>query len=294
MLTDSPVGANLPILPAMFATIGHTFQLMKMSWRVLMKDRELILFPLMSGVALLVAAGIFAGVGAATGTLGRMSDAAGGATEEATVADAVLGGLMLLVAYFIVIYFNSALVASAMKRLRGGEPDIAYGFSRASAHIPAILGWAIISATVGLILQALRSRTNNMLGQLAVGLVGGVWAYVTFFVVPVLVAEGLGPITAIKRSGSLFRQTWGRQVTASFGFGLVYVVAMLIAFLPAALLFTISPILGIIVGVILVSLAMATVAALEGIFKAALYDFAIGEPPEEFDTPTLRSAYRSM
>ncbi len=278
----------------MFATIGHTFQLIKMSWRVLMKDRELILFPLLSGLALLVAAGVFAGIGAATGTLGRVSDAATGATEEATIADAVLGGAMLLVAYFIVIYFNAALIASAMKRLRGGEPDLAYGFNRASSHIPAIIGWALISATVGLILQALRGRSDNMLGQIATSIAGAAWAYATFFVVPVLVAEGIGPIAAIKRSGSLFRQTWGRQFVASFGFGIVYIIAMLIAFLPAALLFAIMPVLGIVVGVLLVALAMATVAALEGIFKAALYDYAIGEPPEEFDSATLQSAYRSM
>lgn len=278
----------------MFATIGHTFQLIKTSWRVLMKDRELILFPLMSGVALLVAGGLFAGIAAATGTLGRVSDVATGATEEATIADAVLGGLMLLVAYFIVIYFNAALIASAMKRLRGGEPDLAYGFSRASTHIPAILGWAIISATVGIILQALRGRSDNMLSQFATSIAGAAWAYATFFVVPVLVAEGIGPIAAIKRSGSLFRQTWGRQFVASFGFGIVYLIAVAIAFLPAALLYAIAPVLGIVVGVLLVAIAMATVAALEGIFKAALYDFATGDPPEEFDTTTLRNAYRSM
>lgn len=276
----------------MFATIGHTFQLIKISWRVLMKDRELILFPVLSGITLLIVVGIFALIAMSTGTWDRLGDAAG--AEEMSVSDMVLGAILLVVTYFIAIYFNAALIASAMKRLRGGEPDLAYGFSRASAHIPAILGWAIISATVGIILQALRGRTDNFIGQLATSIAGAAWAYATFFVVPVLVAEGMGPIAAIKRSGSLFRQTWGRQFAASFGFGIVYIVAVLIAFLPAALIFTLSPIAGIVVGVLLVALAMATVAALEGIFKAALYDYATGSPPEEFDTATLRSAYRAM
>ncbi len=278
----------------MFATIGHTFELIKMSWRVLMKDRDLILYPIFSGISLLLVLGVFAGIASGTGTLDRVQTLGGEGESEATVADAAMGALLLLATYFVAIYFNTALVAAAMMRLRGGDPDLAYGFRRATSHLPAILGWAIIAATVGLILQALRSRTDNFIGQLAVGMVGGVWAYVTFFVVPVLVAEGLGPIAAIKRSGSLFRQTWGRQVAASFGFGIVYIVAAVVAFLPGALIFTISPIAGIVVGVLLVSLALATVAALEGIFKAALYDYAVGDPPQEFDTETMRSAYRAM
>jgi hypothetical protein len=74
----------------------------------------------------------------------------------------------------------------------------------------------------------------------------------------------------------------------------VYVVAALIAFVPAALIFAIAPILGIVVGVFLVAIAMGTVQALEGIFKAALYEFAVGETPQGFDTSTLRGAYRAL
>jgi hypothetical protein len=279
----------------MFATIGHTFELMKMSWRVLMKDRELIVFPLLSGVSVLALLAVFAGIGAGTGSLDRVLAASAEASaEEVTVVDAVLGITLYVLAYFVVIFFNSALVAAALDRLRGGEPDVGSGLRAAQARLPAIIGWALIAATVGLLLQALRGRTDNPLGRMAVSLVGGVWAYVTFFVIPVLVAEGIGPIEAIKRSSGLFRRTWGRQVTASFGFGFVYVIAMLIAFLPAAALFAIAPLAGIVVGVLSMALALAVVAALEGIFKAALYDFATGSVPEGFDTATLRSAYRAL
>jgi hypothetical protein len=279
----------------MFATIGHTFELMKMSWRVLMKDRELILFPLLSGVSVLALLAVFAGIGAGTGSLDRVLAASAEASaEEVTVVDAVLGITLYVLAYFVVIFFNSALVAAALDRLRGGEPDVGSGLRAAQARLPAIIGWALIAATVGLLLQALRGRTDNPLGRMAVSLVGGVWAYVTFFVIPVLVAEGIGPIEAIKRSSGLFRRTWGRQVTASFGFGFVYVIAMLIAFLPAAALFAIAPLAGIVVGVLSMALALAVVAALEGIFKAALYEFANGESPLEFDRSTLQTAYQAL
>jgi len=47
-----------------------------------------------------------------------------------------------------------------------------------------------------------------------------------------------------------------------------------------------------VVGVLTVGLALCTVQALEGIFKAALYEFAMGEKPAEFDLRTLQNAYR--
>lgn len=278
----------------MFATIGHTFSLVKQSWHVLMGDRKLILFPLMSAVALLAIIAVFAGIAATTGSLGRLDTMTGGQETEATTGDFVLSALLLVTTYFVVMFFNAALIATAMERLRGRPATIGYGLSKASSHVPAILGWAIIAATVGLILNALRERTDNFLGQIAVSIAGGVWAYVTFFVVPVLIVEGLGPIAAIKRSGQLLRETWGRQVTANFGFALIYVAAALIAFLPAALLFSISPILGLTVGVALVALALGTVQALEGIFKAALYDFATGSTPVGFEQADMRSAYRAL
>ena len=278
----------------MFASIGHTFSLIRQSWGVLMQDRRLILFPIMGAVALLLLVGVFAGVAATTGSLDRLDTIAGGGETEATAADMVLSGVMLAASYFIVMFFNAALIATAMERLKGRPASIGYGIAKASSHAPAILGWAIIAATVGLILNALRERTDGFLGQIALSIAGGVWAYMTFFVVPVLIVEGLGPIAAIKRSGALLKGTWGNQVTANFGFMFLYIGAALVAFLPAALLFTVSPVLGLTVGVALIALAMGTVQALEGIFKAALYDFATGSTPMGFEQSDMRSAYRAL
>ncbi len=273
-------------------TIGHTIELIRMSWRVLMKDRELIVFPILSGIGVLIAAGAFFLIASVTGTLDRI--AAEGADTSPGALDIALSLALYVAGYFIVIFFNAALVAAALERLRGGDPNVGSGLRAAATHLPQILGWAIIAATVGLILQLARGRTDNFLGRVALAIVGGVWAYLTFFVVPVLVAEGLGPIAAIRRSGSLFRRTWGQQVAASFGFGLVYILVVLVAFLPAAAIFAVSPIAGLAAGAVIVGLTVATVQALEGIFKAALYEFANGEAPLGFDSGTLSDAYRAL
>jgi len=285
----------------MFRTIGHTFELMKMSWRVLQKDRELILFPIMSGIGLILMVLLFLGIAAGTGTLDRLADAGnsngtGGSTgSEFQPVDFAVTAALYFASSFIVIFFNAALVAAALERLRGGDPNIGSGIRAAASHLPAIIGWALIAATVGLILQILRDKLkDNFIGQIVLGMVGGVWAYLTFFVVPVLVAEGIGPIGAVKRSSSMFRETWGRQFTASFGFGIVYVIALIIAIIPAAVLMMVTPILGIVVAAITIPVASGTVQAMEGIFKAALYEFALGESPLEFDRNTLSGAYRAL
>ena len=274
----------------MFRTIGHTFELMKMSWRVLMLDRELILFPIMSGLALLVLSPLMLGLASATGTLERLDAEA---AESVGAVDAIVGAAFVFLSSAVVIFFNAALVAAALERLRGGDPNIRSGLRAASARLPQIIAWAFITAVVSIILQALRER-GGIGGTIAAAIGGAAWSVATFFVIPVLVAEGVGPIEAIKRSASLLRETWGRQVTASFGFMIVGVVALLIAIVPAALLFLVHPLLGIAVGVPLVAVAFGTVQALEGIFKAALYDYAKGETPHGFDRDTLANAYNPI
>jgi hypothetical protein len=275
----------------MFATIGHTWELMKMSFGVLKKDKELLWFPVFSGIGVAIVLGLFFAIGAATGSLDRLSSSSE-TTQQVTGGDYALMVVSFFLIYFVTIFFNAALVSAAIERLRGGDPDVSSGLAKAFSHIHNIIGWAIITGTVGLILQVLRSRSDNFFARLALDLVGGVWAFMTFFVVPILVAEGLGPLGAIKRSSELVRKTWGRQIAANFGFAIVYLIAVLIAIVPGILIGLIVPVAGIVVGLVAMAIAMSVVQALEGIFKAALYEYALGERPQEFDLRTLQTAYR--
>jgi cobalamin biosynthesis protein CobD/CbiB len=122
-------------------------------------------------------------------------------------------------------------------------------------------------------------------------LIGGVWAYTTFFVVPIIVLEGTGPLQAIGQSTSLIRATWSRQFTANFAFGIAYFLAFIVIALPAAAAWTVSPVLAIVVAVLLGGLAFATLPALQGIFTAALYRYTKGEASPGFDQQTLAGAF---
>ena len=280
----------------MFRTIGNTWQITKLSWKVLQLDRELIFFPIMGTLGAVLVGAVAAGVFGATGTFDRLGNTG---DAEFNVVDLIIA----LVAYFgglyMVIFFNSALVAAARERLEGGDPNVMSGIRAVRGMWLAILGWTLITGTVGLLLQALQSmaRENShgvmrIVAIILVSLLQTAWAYITFFVIPILVVERVGPITAIRRSGSLLRQSWGEQLTASFSFFLIYLLAILIVAIPVVILVFIAPVAAIIVGVILGGIAIASVAAMEGIFKAALYEWvAEGKGSEWFDRQLLADAY---
>jgi len=263
-----------------------------------MKDKELIFFPIMGGVGVLILLGVFFAIASATGTLdhletpNRINPTTG--LEESTIVpvDIILAGTTFFAAYFVIIFFNAALISAAQERLRGGDPNVGSGLSHAAKHVHTILGWAIIAAVVALILMYLRSRSRgSMMGSIGTSLLSSGWAMITFFVIPILVTEGVGPITAMKRSTGLFTATWGRQLTSNFGFGIIYMGVMLIVGLITAIFSAISPIIGIPIGVVVFAIGIGGVQAMEGIFKAALYDYARGEKPLIFQETDLRSAY---
>lgn len=273
----------------MFRTLGNTWKIVKISWRVLLKDKELLWFPVMSGVGVLIVIAIAAGVFGAMGTFERLGSSGEAQTQT---GDVIVGLLALFGAFFMINYFNAALIGAARHRLKGGDPDLGTGFSAVNRHLPAVLGWTAISVVIFLILQYLRNRQSGFLYDLIVGIIGAVWAYMTFFVIPVLIVEGVGPIEAIKRSAGYFRRTWGEQLASNFGFGILRIGVGIIAAVPIALIASISPIAAIIIGVPVIGIGFAAVQALEGIFKAALYEYvAEGVQPQFFDRETLAGAY---
>ena len=274
--------------------IKRSWQLVKSSWSVLRADRELMLYPVASGIVTFVGVALVFLAWASSGGLDRLTD------ESFGIVDVVLLFILYFVVSTVVIFFNSALVAAANIRLDGGDPTLADGFRIAASHLPAILGWAAIAATVGLVLQALRER-GGVMGAV-VSLIGNMaWSLITFLVVPILVVEGVGPIEAIKRSASLLRKTWGEQIVGAFSIGLVIVLAFLgVAVVGGVIvfaLFSLAAVLGavalvlLVAGLILIALIGST---LSGIFNIALYRYAVGKSSGDyFPQETLASAFRA-
>src|SRR5918999_1172881 len=177
--------------------IRRGFRLLGASWDVLRSDKELLVLPVLSFLAIAVATAAIGAVAWAGGL--------GSERESLTALDYVYLGILYFVAYSIGIFFNAAVVGAATVRLQGGDPTVGDGLRLAGSKVGKIAGWAAISATVGLILRSLEERFG-FLGDIIVGLIGVVWGAITFFVVPVLLYEPVGPAEGIKRSASIFKQ----------------------------------------------------------------------------------------
>lgn len=271
----------------------RSIELTKASIAVLRTDKELLLFPLVSFLAMVLVTVTFAVPLLVSGAITRTAE---GSVDPIAV---ILGALFYLVSYSVIFFFNTALVGAALIRLDGGDPTLRDGLRIAMSRLPQIIGYAIIAATVGMILRAIAER-GGIVGALVAGLAGFAWNIATFLVVPILVVEKVGPVQAIKRSSSLLRGTWGEQLVGNIGisliFGLLALAVGLIGVGIIAVLWTISPALGVI-GIVALVLAIAAItlvaAAVSGIFTASLYRYATkGDGGTMFRTDTLAAAFR--
>ena len=275
----------------MLQKLSNSWGLIKASGRVLQADKELIVFPLISSIALFLVTAtfflplIFSGTGfevsESTGSLGY-----------------VLLFLYYMVQYTVMFFFNSALVGAAMIRLDGGDPTVADGLRIAFSRLGSILGYAAIAATVGLLLRTASERSGS-LGRFVIGLVGMAWNLATFLVVPVLVTHNVSPLQAIKESARILKRTWGEQVVGNVGIGAVFFLAYMalaVVSIPAIIL-AFSSGQGAVIAAVLAVVALAFIllalvnASLSGIYSAALYRFATTGEAGRFDDDVLRNAF---
>jgi hypothetical protein len=266
--------------------LQNSIDLAKASWGVLRDDRKLTVLPLLSGLAMLVVALVFFGPVALI--------ARNGSGDSSKPAVWILGAVGYLVITYVVVFFNAALVYAADKRLRGEPVTIGEAIHEAGSRAHVLLPWAVLSATVSVALRALEERAG-IVGRIVGSLIGLAWSLVTFLVLPVLVIEQLGPIEAVKRSTELFKRTWGENMIASAGIGIVALVATLVGAIPCVLLIAIGgpiAVLGIIALVTWVIGVQIVAAALTGILQMALYRFAVDGTVPGFDLDQLRGAFR--
>ncbi len=273
--------------------IARTWSLMAESWQVLKQDKNLLVFPLISGICCLMVLASFAVPMYATGAWEPP------ARDASTQHQVLYYGTLFVFYfcnYFVVVFFNAAIVACAAARMSGGEPTIGDGLRAAISRLPVIIGWALVSATVGLILRIIEDRSDKV-GQIVAGLLGMAWTVVSFLVVPILVIENKNPFAALSESTSLLKRTWGEQLVSNFSFGGIFFLLALPAIALAILAFYLG---GAMIGIpcallaVIYLIALSLVqSALQAIFQTALYLYARdGVVPEGFNADVLGTALR--
>jgi len=281
-----------PVINRLADRFRQSWEVVKVSWTVLLQDKELLAFPILSSIA-----GILLFIGLAIPGMAVVANWTVANPDGSTVihgegGDFVLGGMILwyFSTAFVATFMNAALVACVRKRLAGGDPTLGYGLTEAARRIVPILGWSLLTTSVGILLRLMASGAKErggllgFIGQVVVGLIGFAWTIATMFVVPVMIIEGSGVFASFKRSAELLRRTWGEQLilNASVGFVFTYLygaVAGLVTFVVFLRLFVIPfaiwPV--VVAAGLFVAIAFVLQFTLTGIFNTVLYTFATGE-----------------
>lgn len=280
----------------MFGRISYTWSLMRAAWDVLKRTKGLLVFPFLSGICCLAIIASFAIPLVASD---NWKPPQGNDPPEKQILYYLTLFTIYFLGYTVITFFNVAVVAGASARLTGGEPTVGSCLSEAAKRIHLIVGWALVSATVGIVLRIIEDRSPKI-GQFVAALLGSAWAIASFLVVPALVVDNMGPIAALKQSGRMLTKTWGDQIVGNFSFGLIFFLLALPIFALFGLgAFEIAkhniPLGGACIALgavafIVLSLVQST---LQTIFQTALYLHVKGVEEHGFPAELMANALRT-
>jgi hypothetical protein len=267
----------------MFDKIGRSWALAAQCLKVLREDPALMVFPLISTAALFVLLASFAApVWVVAHHLDPLQTQYS-TTHTARLLYYVMLGAFYLITYAVMMFFNTAMIAVALRRLDGEDASIAEGLQLAWANVSAIVAYAVIAASIGALLRAIEERVG-FIGRIVVGFIGAGWTIASSMTLPVLVVENVGPVEAISRSLELMKRNWGENIVGTGGIGLAVAVIAVPTVIPAYILMksafatkqwsNIIPALALMAAVLLVIGVVRT--TLHAIYTAALYRFATG------------------
>lgn len=261
----------------MFDRLVRSWSLIRGSAAVVRDNKSLLLFPVVSGLATII---IF--VSFLTPLLG-VEDFDVFASQNESIVYAWLA-LLYFALYFVSIFFNTALVSVALLRLSGNPAGLGDGLARAAGRLPAILGYTLLAASVGILLRVIEERVG-WIGRITAGILGVTWTVATFLAVPCLAARDVGPLEAFSESAKLLKQTWGENIAGNVGISFVFTLGYFLIILGTIALMVAAPsgqpelLAAIAIAGIVVLLATIVLhSTLQGVYAAAVYCYAtLGE-----------------
>jgi hypothetical protein len=284
----------------LFETFSRSWKITKLSFSVIKKDKELLLFPLLAGIFSIIFFLLMLFPSIITSVMKGVSSGPFGIMEY----------LLLFITYlglaFIATFFNVCVIYTTKIRFEGGNATFWESINFSRSKIRLIFAWSVIAATVGLILRlidniAQRSgETGRIVMNILTSILGMMWSIITIFVVPAMVYNNLGPMDAIKRSVGTLKRTWGESLISYFGLGLIqflfFILGIIATFILLFVLAGLGPI-GIIITVVIALLYFLGVILVfnvaNTIFNTALYVYAdTGKIPEGYSQETMQNAFR--
>jgi hypothetical protein len=272
----------LAFMSRILAEIANTYKLTRSCVRVLGKDKELLLFPVLCVISVVVSFSFIISLDIVKNMI-----VAGGVVSHVSLF------VLFLIYNFVVVFFNCALISAALERARGDNPNVITGLAGALMNIHHIVSWSAVVTVVTYLIQMPRAKGTGGTTGLFIGrsLEYG-WLMITFFVMPIMIEENKGPIDAIKRSIELFQKVWGQQVVAIFGFAIINQVFLPLCYGLSQLVETeFGETAGLFFFIATGGTIFCLSYTLQSIYKVALYRFALGKPTFEFEKRDFEKAF---
>ena len=289
----------------MFATLSRSWEYAKISYGVIWENKQLVIFPILSSIAAIIVIASFLLPLWSSGMLDQLANASDDPQAAQSQANNILLYVILFAFYFcnyfVIVFFNSALTACAMRVINGEDASIGDGLAMAVKRLPQIIAWAFVSAIVGVILQIIENA-HEKAGQIISAILGSAWTALTYFVVPVIVVDGVGPIEAFKQSVGTLKKQWGTALVGGFSLGFLGMLVILpIVLIGGGLIWLATKSMGpggliaaIAVAAVLFAIGTAVNSAAGVVFKALLFNFATNRSlPRNIDTSTFGDAFVS-
>lgn len=269
-----------------FTRLSNGWTITMNSFKILQENKQLIIFPILSGISMILILGSFgtAFYAAAGWNVDNISN-------EYPLLNYAFIFLFYFVNYFVVVFFNTALIHCTRLYFKGEEVTVGKGLNFAMSRLSAIFLWALFAATIGSILKIIQENVG-WIGKIITGLIGVVWSIATFFVVPVIAYENAGPLQAFKRSTQIMKDKWGESLASTFSFGLIQIIAVLIVGVP---LFILGSLVNLYVGIALAILGLMLVSvilsATQTIFISAVYHNVTGNPVQHYNQQLIDNMF---
>ena len=195
------------------------FAITRDSLRVFTREPTLLVLPALSLLAVGSAFAVLAGIAFQQGLVGSLL------TNDLYKYAAMF--CAIAISSSVATFFNAAVVHCAAQLFDGNSTSVRDGLAAAWRARRQIAVWAVVAATLGTALYVL-DETFGVVGSLTRAVFNLAWALLAFFIVPVIVLDRRRSLRRqLRRSGSLFRETWGESVSATLGVSFVFLLVAL-------------------------------------------------------------------
>lgn len=262
----------------------QSWKLVRTSWLVLLRHRMLLVYPLLSSFAVSYVA-LYVPLALVRARLANDGD------EFSFTPQGILGFLILYLATCTTVQiFNVMLVADAVARFDGQYRMRLKGWRVVLQRFPTIVAYAVLSSTLVSLPIMVVCRIGRLFGGRSLP-EPDAWSLQTFLGVPLIAVERLDVRSAMQRSETLLRTTWGNTFVGGTGVLVVRILVVVSAFLGGiGVLFLVSLVDYDPLTITVVFLWLAvflfliiTGAAVSTIFCTATYRHCIGRPIPGFE-----------